>query len=515
MATVKVIPAYREQIDSLRVAAYCRVSSDSADQRHSYAAQVRSYTAMIQSRDGWELADIYADEGITGTSMEKRDDFNRMIEDCKRGRIDRILVKSVSRFARNTKECLAAVRLLRTYGVSVLFEENHIDTATLTSEMLVSVFGAVAQQESISISRRLRFSYRTRMERGEFITCCAPYGYELIERTKLKVKSNEATIVRSIYKTYMQGAGIETIARQLTLNRIPAPSGGAVWHQTVVSRILASEKYLGDCLCQKYYTDDVFPYHTHENHGQRPQYYVSGTHPAIIDERDYQLVQALRMKKTPKISEKKKYLLSEKIYCAVCGTMFRRRKISNGGIRWVCRKHDRSADNCPNGRVAEPVIYAAFVCLYNKLRQHKEEIVQPVLQQLKALQLNQRMRMPETAELNLKIADIMDEKHKVSKLRSVGLIDDAIHAERQSRLQTKLYALREERERLIHDAGLEQTIHSVEVLMETLQNGPEQLVEFDEALFSDMVDKIYVEGGATLLFELTAGLSFTEKVSEV
>ena len=164
MSTITIIPSTKAQQLHLRVAAYCRVSSDSADQLHSYAAQINAYTQLIQQHSDWELVDIYADEGLTGTRMDKRAEFGRLLSDCRKGRVDKILVKSISRFARNTKDCLVVLRELKLLNVSVQFEEEHIDTQTLTSELMVSVFGSLAQQESTSISQNLRMSYQRRME---------------------------------------------------------------------------------------------------------------------------------------------------------------------------------------------------------------------------------------------------------------------------------------------------------------------------------------------------------------
>nr|WP_325254388.1 recombinase family protein [uncultured Oscillibacter sp.] len=174
MATIRVIPPREKTPDTLRVAAYCRVSSDSADQKHSYAAQIRAYTDEIGGHEGWELVDVYADEGLTGTRMEQRDDFNRMLADCRRGKIDRVLVKSISRFSRNTRDCLASLRELTALGVTVCFEKENIDTGTLTTELMVSVSGALAQEESVSISKNQRISYRRRMERGGSLSPAAP-----------------------------------------------------------------------------------------------------------------------------------------------------------------------------------------------------------------------------------------------------------------------------------------------------------------------------------------------------
>ena len=166
MSNVKIIAPTATPKDMLRVAAYCRVSSDSADQLHSYAAQIKAYTRLIDEHDGWELVDIYADEGLTGTRMDKREDFQRLMYDCRKGKIDKVVVKSISRFARNTRDCLVTLRELSSLGVTVKFEKENIDTGTLTSELMVSVFGTLAQEESVSISKNQRISYQRRMERG-------------------------------------------------------------------------------------------------------------------------------------------------------------------------------------------------------------------------------------------------------------------------------------------------------------------------------------------------------------
>ena len=214
-ANVTYIPPKAAKPEALRVAAYCRVSSDSSDQLHSYATQIKAYTEQIGAHTDWELVDVYADEGLTGTRMDKREDFQRLLADCRKGKVDRVLCKSISRFARNTKDCLAALRELSALGVTVYFEKENIDTGTLTSELMVSVSGALAQQESISISQNQRMSYKRRMERGEFITCKAPFGYRLVEGKELEIIPEEAERVRWIFASYLSGKSLEWIAEQM------------------------------------------------------------------------------------------------------------------------------------------------------------------------------------------------------------------------------------------------------------------------------------------------------------
>ena len=246
MAEVQVIPPKAARPDTLRVAAYCRVSSDSTDQLHSYAAQIRAYTQAINAHDGWELVDIYADEGLTGTQMDKREDFNRLMADCRKGKIDKIVVKSISRFARNTRDCLASLRELSSLGVTVKFEKENIDTGTLTSELMVSVSASLAQEESISISKNQRMSYQRRMERGEFITCKAPFGYRLVNRKEMEIIPEEAHYVKWIFNTYLNGASTEWIADQMTKTGLLTSDGGHRWYISTIAYLLTNEKYMGD-----------------------------------------------------------------------------------------------------------------------------------------------------------------------------------------------------------------------------------------------------------------------------
>ena len=210
---IKIEPAERPQNVRLRVAAYTRVSSDSEDQLNSFAAQNRYYTELISGKAEWRMVDIYADEGITGTSVAKRDDFQRMMADCRRGLIDQILVKSISRFARNTKDCLQNIRELKELGVNVRFEREGIDTVNVSSELITAIYAAFAQKESESISGNMRWSYQRRMESGEFNTCKAPWGFRLDGR-KLKIYEPETDIVQRIFHEYLSGKNPQEIAAE-------------------------------------------------------------------------------------------------------------------------------------------------------------------------------------------------------------------------------------------------------------------------------------------------------------
>jgi DNA invertase Pin-like site-specific DNA recombinase len=241
---ITVIEARKMEVAKLRVAAYARVSSDSDDQQNSYVAQVDYYTKHIAAREDWELADIYADEGITGLAVSKRDDFNRMIKDCRDGKVDRVLVKSISRFARNTKEYIQYVRELLRLGVSIHFEKENIDTGKMTSEQIATIYGAFSQMESTNHSNNMRISVRIRMEKGDFVSPATPYGYRLKDRV-LTVVPEEADVVRYIYAAYLSGQGKDDIARELTALGIPRQNGRELWHHTTIDYILTNVSYTG------------------------------------------------------------------------------------------------------------------------------------------------------------------------------------------------------------------------------------------------------------------------------
>ena len=255
MATPKLIsPISKQGIQKLRVAAYCRVSSSSADQLNSYARQIEIYTKLINSKKEWQLVDIFADEGISGMKADNRPEFQRLIRLCELHQIDLIITKSVSRFARNVKEALAYVRKLKLLGVGVQFEKEGINTLSLGDEMLLNTFTAIAQEESKSISQNQRLSIVKRMELGEYVDSNAPYGFRLVNK-ELEVYEPEAEIVRWIFHSYLCGMSTAEIAKELTARGVPTKNGKERWKSTKISYMLSNERYIGDCHYQKTYRD--------------------------------------------------------------------------------------------------------------------------------------------------------------------------------------------------------------------------------------------------------------------
>lgn len=277
---VTVIDPRAPEKAKLRVAAYARVSSDSEDQVNSYIAQVDFYSKHIAGKEDWEMVDIYADEGISGLEARNREDFNRMMADCRAGKIDRVLCKSISRFARNTQEYIQFVRELLRLGISIHFEKENIDTGRMTSEQVAQIYGAFAQMESTNHSSNMRFSVRMRMEKGLFVPPSAPYGYRLAGRD-LEIVPEEAEVVRRIFSAYLNGQGKDDIARELNQLGVARSRNREKWHPSTVAYILTNISYTGDMIWQKSFATDTIPFRQVRNNGQKPRYFVEHCHPAI------------------------------------------------------------------------------------------------------------------------------------------------------------------------------------------------------------------------------------------
>ena len=303
MSRAKLIsPITKQGLQKKRVAAYCRVSSNSADQLNSYANQIRVYTKLLNSKQEWQMVEIFADEGLSGTKADNRDEFQRMIHMCELHQIDLIITKSVARFARNVKESLGYVRKLKLLGVGVQFEKEGINTLAMGDEMLLNTFTAIAQEESQAISQNQRLSIVKRMELGEYVDSNAPYGYRL-ENKVLAIHEPEAKIVRWIYHIYLQGWSTSEIARHMTEQGIPTKSGKETWTSAKIKYILTNERYIGDCNYQKTYRDTTVPFRQFKNRGQEDMYYAKGTHTPLLDREIFNKVQALLEKRQKQFNQ--------------------------------------------------------------------------------------------------------------------------------------------------------------------------------------------------------------------
>lgn len=288
---ITVIPARRkvgtqkatEQVQKTRVAAYCRVSTEFDEQESSYEVQVAHYTSFIEGKPDWTLAGVYADDGISGTNTSKREAFNRMIDDCKAGKIDMIITKSISRFSRNTVDCLKYTRQLKELNIAVFFEKENINTMDAKGEVLITIMASLAQQESQSLSQNVKLGFQYRYQQGQITVNHNRFlGYTKDEKGQLIIDPDEAVVVRRIYREYLEGTSLQQICRGLEADGILTGAGKQKWRPETLHKILKNEKYIGDALLQKTYTVDFLEKKRVPNNGLVPQYYVENSHEAII-----------------------------------------------------------------------------------------------------------------------------------------------------------------------------------------------------------------------------------------
>ena len=335
----------------LRVAAYCRVSTKEEEQTSSYEAQCEYYTDKIMSNKEWTMAGIFADEGITGASTKKRTEFLRMIRQCKQKKIDLILTKSIQRFARNTLDCINYTRILRQLGIGVLFEKENINSLPPDSEFMITMYGAMAQSESESISGNIRRGRQMHAKVGTLkVPCYRLYGYEKDAEGKFRVIPEQAEIVRELYKRYESGASLRNLQDWLEENQIKTVLGESKWTTTSIKSILTNEKYCGDVLLQKTFRTDVISKKVIRNVGQMTQYYMPDHHEGIVSREQYNAVKAEMARRSALRSPSKeavtgrscytsKYALSDRLFCGECGTLYRRKTRNvKGNIyhEWRC-----------------------------------------------------------------------------------------------------------------------------------------------------------------------------------
>lgn len=357
---VKVIKANEsKKFKKLKVCAYVRVSTESADQFESLQNQTDSYTRRIKSNPEYDFVGIYSDQGITGYS-EKRPGFQKMIEDARLGKIDLIVVKSISRFARNTVTVLKAARELKELSVGIFFEEQNINTLSSEGEMMLSVMASFAQEESRSMSENMKWTFRKKFERGELVINTRRFlGYDKDNKGNLVINEIEAKTIRLIFELYIKGNGVLQIAKHLNASNVCTVTG-AKWSENAILNILKNEKYKGDFILQKYFTPDNKRKETRLNKGEVQSYYIKNNHPPIINSELWDEVQEiLRIRRAERKEAKynNRYPLSGKLLCPFCESTLKRRITHNGRIEWLCSKYIREGkESCKGIKVIEDMI---------------------------------------------------------------------------------------------------------------------------------------------------------------
>jgi len=446
---VTTIPATRNRFTAdpissrkkRRVAGYARVSTDMEDQQTSYAAQCDYYTSYIQSREDWEFVGLYSDEGISATSTRHREGFNKMVEDALNGKIDLIITKSVSRFARNTVDSLSTIRRLKDNGTECYFEKENIWTFDSKGELLITIMSSLAQEESRSISENCTWGMRKRFADGKVTVPFGRFlGYDRGEDGNLVVNEEQAKIVREIYGLFLQGRSPYQIAKILTERGIPTPGGKKVWGKAVVESILTNEKYKGDALLQKVYTVDFLSKKKKVNEGEVPQYYVEHNHDAIIEPSVFDAVQKqMAVRQTGTNRQSSVGIFSSKIKCGDCGSWYGSKVWhSNDKYRriiWQCNHKFDGGEKCCTPHLDEETIKGLFIKAVNILTTEKDEIATN-FQAIKG-------QLFSTGELEMEQSQLQEELNVVAELIQQCVSENAHVALDQAEYQARYNGLAE------------------------------------------------------------------------
>lgn len=486
---IRVIKAMKTEDKKLRIAAYCRVSSDSKDQVNSFLTQIKYYHQLIKNTENAILVDIYADEGISGTMLNKREEMKRLIKDCQNKKIDRVYVKSITRFARNSVECIQTIRLLKENGVSIYFENDNIDTQYMNSEMLIYIKSSFAQEEAIAASKRMRMSVKMRLENGTYKNSNYPYGYQKVD-DEIKINESEEKIIKQIYQLYLSGYGYAKIVKYLQENY-----PNTKWIQSHIEYILKNEKYIGDSLFQKTYYIGEIPFRKKINQGEKTKYYFHNTHQAIIEKDIFQKVQELREQKRKihyKISnDKHNYLFNRIIKCGECGNRYKAKKTKEE-LHWYCSKKGLSKKNCNTPIVTTTKIKKDFIHLFNKLKQNQKIVIDDTIELYQKVNKKLERKKKEIALIEEELVMISKQNAEYIEMFNMGVIDEITYYQKNNQIKKKILELKKKKESLVLEEESEEFIHLLKKIKSILNNYPQYMTIFDKKVFSEMIEKIIV-----------------------
>lgn len=512
---VRIIPPKPEfsgenriDIRSKRVAAYCRVSTDKEQQEHSFETQKEMYTEMIMMKPNWQMAGIYADEGITGTIAKKRPDFMRMIEDCRKGKIDLIITKSVSRFSRNNLDCLLYVRELKEMGIPIIFEKEGVNTLQVSSELLITLFSGLSQAESESISMNVKIGKRQSLKNGNVPFSYKSFlGYRKGADGKPEIDEEQAVIIRRIFAEYLAGKSLLDIAKGLTADEIPTARGKTNWSSARVQSILTNEKYKGDALLQKTYVVDCISKKSKKNKGELSMYYVENNHPAIIERAVFDRVQEEISRRNSKKKVKQvgtktelgkysgKYALSEILYCGNCGTPYRRCTWSKNGkkkIVWRCiSRLDYGTKYCKDSpSVEESILHNAITKAITQKAQMENADIGRICRHIKMYQHSQDTSSILAKQERLKA--IQEHINQLTDMDSEAAQNGDFDTEFEN-LYAEMYAIKDELDEIErHKSKIKTGTDSIEemtAVMNGLKNHP---VEYNDLVVRQLIECIKV-----------------------
>jgi len=492
--------------EKIRVAPYCRVSTDSDDQLESYKTQVAYYNELVSSTPEWEMVGIYADEAITGTNTKNREDFKRMIDDCMNGKIDMVITKAISRFARNTVDTLTYVRQLKDKGIAVLFEEQNINTLTTEGEFLLTILSSVAQQEVENISANVKFGHRARMKAGKNVGFRKCLGYEYDTKTQIfTINEKEAEIVRYIFERYIQGIGAYTIANELT-EKGYKPLRAEKWHWTSIIAIIKNVKYKGDLEMGKTYVTDPISKKRLTNLGEKDSYYVENNHTPIISAEDFQKAQDILSRRGESIKHKGKrwdkysrqYAFSSMIYCGFCDSVYSRRNLYSGTDYekrvWSCADAVKKGKKvCPDSisKIDESELEKAFVEAFRLMCSDNKDIIKEFLQRIET-SLNEHSYTKELAKVERKVYTLKIRLDRLLELLLDNSIEKSEYDLKRKDVLDELETAEQEQSELSsaikNDSQLKKRLAEFKAVLEqsTVMN------EFDPVIFESMIEKIII-----------------------
>ena len=515
----------------LRVAPYCRVSTGSEEQLTSFTAQMEYYTQRIADTEGWTMVRLYADEGITGTSTKKRTQFNKMIRDAEKGKIDLVITKSVSRFCRNTLDGLGYIRRLKKCGVGVYFEKENTNTLYMPNEMILTFMMSQAQAESESMSSNIRWGHQARFKQGivhynfnNFL------GYRKGADGEPEIDETEAPTVRRIFARYLMGQSVGQICKDLTADGLKTARGGTDWSDHTVRHILQNEKYMGDAILQKTFTLDLFSRQQVKNEGQLPKYYVENAHPAIIDRATFQKVQeemarrsSLRKTsskaKTEQGKHSGKYALSGLLVCAECGSPYRRVTYMPGGQKrfvWRCinrLEHGKRICKCAP-TLEEPEVQAAVTAAMNEL--FRQQTARQTLADCIAAALAGAGDDTSLPAVEAKLRALQEEQMRLFHLAADAGPDSTEYDDRLTEVSTAMTALlarkgdleREGRAEIAHDSR-------VRFITDALETTDSAIGGFDEGMVCQTVASIRVMDAERLSIRFKDGTEIEQIIESV
>ena len=497
------------KVNRIRVAAYCRVSTDDDDQLGSFESQKLYYEEKIRANPDWVNAGIFADEAITGTKVDKRDGFQAMIQKCQNGEIDMILTKSISRFARNTLDTLQYVRMLRERNIAIFFEKENINTLDMNGELLLTIMSSLAQQEVESLSQNVKMGLKMKMKRGELIgfNGCLGYDYHPEDKT-LTINEEEAEIVRFIYDMYLQGYGTTTIAKRLTEMGKKNKKGEVSWHTHGVMGIIKNEKYKGDILLGKTFTTDPISKRRLANMGEEEQYYIRDHHEAIVSREVWDEAERIRLKRaTNKVVETtgnrerytRQYAFSSMCECAFCGHKLTRRTRHSSSIYekpvWQCMNATKNGiKNCPHCKaIDESILEGAFIEAFGLLAGNFEDVLDVVMDAVESSLTNDE-DIRKRQQLDKDISALNSKKSRMTDMLIDGTITKEVYDDKLIEFNRKLHTLDGKKKLLEESIDKQKDVGKrMAELRQTLEN-EEILDEFDRVVFESIIDRVLVGG---------------------